>query len=770
MSCGDKSNNRPVRRPGLAWVAAAMCAWVVLLPAAQVRAVQAKTWVHAAEGDFSSGKFDKSLVTSRGQVMLSRAVSDILKDREDVEYINAIAQAADGAIYAGTGPAGMVFKIEGDKAEVWFNTPAANILSLLVGRGNLLYAGAGGKKGQIHQITGKDKGVVVFEQEDVHYVWAMAEGPKGQIYAATGPKGQLFEVMPGAETKEIYKSKKEKNLLSLAIDPKGTLYAGSDKNGLVYRIDPNKGEVVVLYDANEAEISVILLDGDGNVYAATADASQARPQASAGRKEPVAGRPVSKPASNPGTTTRPTSGLGTRPAGSKASGRSATRPGKSSSGRRPSGRPTGGSGQPNGGGNAVYQIDPTGYVTEVFRKPVVVLCMAWDADKLLIGTGNEGRIYQVDIRNEVEACIAKLEPKQVLSLLRLEKGSIVAGTANAGQIHELAKGFAKEGTLIVKELDAKQLARWGRVRWRGSVAQDTSVTFATRSGNVSDAEDDTWSPWSAEIVGKPGESFQIPSPANKRFLQYRITLKSVDGKASSRVDRLVLSYVTANRPPKVSSFSVGMPKGGTADGPPRPPGGGRAKPIIPGLLPQDKQPLTWKAQDPNGDRLEYEVSYRAAAAGPWIAIKDKIKETKYTWDSKTVADGWYELKIRASDKPGNPPDLAEYDERISDPVLVDNTRPDVEEVKVAVENKVVRVSLTVRDAHSTIRHLSYAVDSNSDTDYSLVFPTDDIYDDRIEKFDFAIEDQKAGPHQLTIRVADVNANIRFAPIQFVIPE
>ena len=52
--------------------------------------------------------------------------------------------------------------------------------------------------------------------------------------------------------------------------------------------------------------------------------------------------------------------------------------------------------EPRPEGNAVYKIDPEGFVTEVFREPVLVLAMVEDHGTLLIATGNEGQIYQVN--------------------------------------------------------------------------------------------------------------------------------------------------------------------------------------------------------------------------------------------------------------------------------------------------------------------------------------------------------------------------------------
>jgi len=52
--------------------------------------------------------------------------------------------------------------------------------------------------------------------------------------------------------------------------------------------------------------------------------------------------------------------------------------------------------EPGPKGNAIYRIDRDGFVTEVFRQPVLVLSILVRDNKLLVGTGNDGTVYQVD--------------------------------------------------------------------------------------------------------------------------------------------------------------------------------------------------------------------------------------------------------------------------------------------------------------------------------------------------------------------------------------
>jgi hypothetical protein len=64
--------------------------------------------------------------------------------------------------------------------------------------------------------------------------------------------------------------------------------------------------------------------------------------------------------------------------------------------------------------------------------------------------------------------------------------------------------------------------------------------------------------------------------------------------------------------------------------------------------------FTWKATDPNGDQMRYNVSLRRVETPYWIQLQKDFMPLMMTWDSQSVPDGRYELKVVASDKLDNP--------------------------------------------------------------------------------------------------------------------
>src|SRR5690606_24632495 len=106
------------------------------------------------------------------------------------------------------------------------------------------------------------------------YIWSLAVGPDGTVYAGTGETGKIYSIT-GAGKGELYFDSSQSHITALAIDPKGNLLAGSDPNALLYRIS-GKEKGFVLYDADLPEIRSIIPMADGRVYVAALGGSVAK--------------------------------------------------------------------------------------------------------------------------------------------------------------------------------------------------------------------------------------------------------------------------------------------------------------------------------------------------------------------------------------------------------------------------------------------------------------------------------------------------------------
>lgn len=395
------------------------------------------------------------------------------------------------------------------------------------------------------------------------------------------------------------------------------------------------------------------------------------------------------------------------------------------------------------GGNAVYRIDRDGFVTEIFRLPVLVLSLLEKDGTLLVGTGSEGLVYQINAAADETLVLAKVESKQVMSMLSTSDSRVVLGLANVGGVSTMSSGYATDGTYTSPVLDALQISRFGNIRLDGALPQGTSLLISTRSGNVAEPGDIGWSKWTEDAPAT--KYFNITSPP-ARFFQYRLKLTSPEGKASPVVEEVDVAYQVPNLAPQVASIQIvaAPDESGVVD-------------VSAASPPSNRmQTITWEASDPNEDALEYSLHFRAGSRGPWILLKDKLTDTTYTWDTRSVADGRYQVRITASDAKANARGQGRSSSRVSDPITVDNTAPVIGNLKTAVNGKEVRIDLKVVDRTSTVASVQYSVDSNDD--WQAVSASDNIFDGPEESVSFTIPDLSPGVHQVAIRATDAKGN------------
>ncbi len=767
--------------------------WIV----APAYGVTTSHWVHTNEADFKPGTFKNVVATNLGDLKLSRAVKTLLDQNPEIGAVYSLAEAKDGTIYAGTGPQGVLLQIKGDRVTTAAELEDGNsIFSLLIDQEGGVLMGTGGEKGRIYRMDKPgDKPHVIFEAENVQYIWAMVKTNDGNIYAATGPEGQLFEIKPDG-THSIILDSDDNNLLSLISDGKDTLYAGTDPNGLVYRINRKTHESFVLYDAAESEISALALDSRGNLYVGTAESSDAASVADdtaskeqVGRPEgggggvPIKAEPPASPAPspNPGqpdpipkkmmilagdiTANKPGSKMddpgdggddpGAKPAppapGNPDPGAASKKP-ATAKGMAPPALNPGGSGQARAEGNAIYRIDSNGFVTEIFRQPVLVFSIVEHEGTLLVATGSEGLVYQVNPAADETVVIAKVDPKQVTCLLPASDGRIIMGLANVGGLAAMGSGFAKDGTYTSPVLDAAQISEFGKIQMHGSLPAGTSIKVTTRSGNVKEPTETGWSKWSDE---QPAMEFVATTSPAARFFQYRLSFSTKIETTSPVVEDVDVAYLMPNLPPVVKSVKVALgPKT-----PPPPPVDADRDPATP-VVPSGRiQTLTWDASDPNNDPLMYSLYYRSGSKAPWILLKNKLKDTTFEWDTRSVADGRYEVKVVASDAAANPVGRGKTASRVSDPLLIDNTPPVIGDIKTAVKNDGVSVELKAIDRTSTVAAVDYAVDSAQD--WQAATASDRMFDGPEEAASFTASGLSPGPHQLTLRATDARGNQAF---------
>jgi len=720
----------------------------IILFAGAAMAVVPGGWNHKTEADFSPGEKKSTTVSSRSEVLLTRQTEILLASDAAPAVVSAVA-VFEKNIYLASGSNSVVYKISGGKtgkAEKFAELPGT-MVTCLYDDGLDLVAGTAGDNAGLYLIDKKGKVTRLWADKAVKYIWAVEPGPKGCYFVATGPEGKVFAVQPDGKASLLYQAdtKLAKNILCLAV-ANNKLYAGTDTSGLVIEISPDGKKGRVVLDAPEREISTLLADkqedGKDGLYVATADAAKANSDGKTAPSKNSAGKSAKPPAKPKTKATRVM--LIKDPKGkvirivmpSRPSGKTPTAPAPA--------KPV------SGRGNAVYYIRPDGLVQTIFRRPVTILAMIRRGDNLILGTGNGGDIYSVTTDGDEIVRMAETDAKQVTALVATAGGRLLFATANKGSVGQLAAGFVKEGAFMSKPLDAKQIAHWGTLKIAAELPEGTGVTVETRSGNVATADDKTWSSFSKAQPVNDGY-LPIGSPT-ARFLQYRLKLTSA-GKATPAVKQVVILYQVGNLPPVVAAVvAKPSPQGAKRD---RNTGGQLAY-----------RHVAVKTADPNRDKLVFDIAYRRAGGQSWTTVAEKLAVPKYVWDTRTVSDGRYELRVTASDSPSNPPGSAMTAARVSDIVVVDNTPPVMKELAAAPGDKTIVVTGQAVDGTSRIVAISYAVDSQKD--WVAVLPVDGICDSDSEKFRFEAKDLKAGTHSIAVRVRDLYGNVRHSAVSLTV--
>ena len=771
---------------------------VVALAAATAALAKTQVFLETSEAEFAQGHADGIVWTSQGTLRLGRAVESLLPATEGVDYVARLAEGPDGSIYAVTGGSGRIYRIKDGKASVFATLTDKFLFSCAVDKGGDLYVGSGGAKGRIWRVQpqarGEPKAEVFFEADDVKYVWDLAWMKDGALAAATGDKGKIFRIAPDKKSTVLLKSEAD-HILCLAVAPDGTLYAGTDGPAIVYRWDGKKAFVV--YDADEAEVTALALDAAGNLFVAASSGTGGR----AGGAEISSGISLRIPSSSPPPpggemkegaapapkkegTPPPTEKNGAKEPAAKApeSAPPAPSPAATLADRLQDAmaatRSSGGAKRPGGApstGASVYRVAPDGIVTRVFEgREAMILSLAVAEGRLLIGTGKSARVYETGCGyDDEEACVASIDPKQAMSLLATRDGRVIVGAAGPGRVYALSKGHAKEGAYTSQVYDAGGSARWGALDWRGRTPDGTEIRIATRAGNVRDPEKGMWSEWSKDAT-KPGAKIESP-PA--RFIQFRVTMRGRGDATTPVLEQYEGAYQRVNEAPRVLSVGEKAPQDSAARAqaldrfrqalkpPARTSGPGSPQPpSAPPPPPEGPQPvriIQWQAVDPNGDSLRYDVYMRGQGEPTWILLDKDLTQPQYAWDTATVADGWYEIKVVASDRADNPEGTALEGFKISDPILVDNTAPVVENLRVQVKaGGDAEVTFAARDATSRLTSAAYTLDSADQ--WRPLAPTDDLFDGRQKEFRFTVKNLSPGPHRLAVRAVDEAQNIGHA--------
>jgi hypothetical protein len=701
------------------------CALALLAAGMPLMAGQTRVWSQGDAADYDKAVLKHLALRSDGVLSLSPESRELYDTSSP--YLWAIARDSKGNLYAGGGTPAKIFRMTPNgEHKVLAEFDALEVHAIAIDRNDAVFA-ATSPDGKVYRVPANGKPEVFFDPK-AKYIWGLAFNREGDLFVATGDRGEVYKVAPSGKGAVFFKSE-ETHAQSIAVDGQGNVIIGTEPGGLVIRITP-AGAGFVLYQMGKKEVTAVATAPDGTIYAAAAGnkGAPAPPPASPPAQVPIAGQPA--PAARP-----------------------------------PAPPPTafGGPAQSVPGGSEVYRIDPTGFPQRVWSHARdVVYALAVDAQgHLLVGTGNKGALYRVESPTQFSTLLSL--PCTQVTAFHIAGGSLYAVTGNVGKVYQIGPALEREGTVESDVFDSGIFSAWGRLSFEGKL-NGGRIAVATRSGNL-DQPQKNWSAWSAPVTENKGGPASSPA---SRFVQWRATLTSAGGGASPTLESVDVAYLPKNIAPRVEEIEITpvnyrfpAPAAVTLVAPSvtLPPMGKRRDSSL--VLDTSSTPsLTyvrgmigarWSASDPNGDTLIFTVHIRGPKETEWKLLREKVRERYLSWDATAFPDGDYQLRVTASDLPGNPPADALSGELESNPFTIDNTPPRISNLSAVRSSTRLQVKWHAADALNHIKKAEYSLDGG---DWTVATPVTRLSDSMELDYDLGIENVAPGEHTIAVRVED----------------
>ncbi len=679
------------------------------------------------------------------------------------EIVWAVVDQGGRGLLCATGHEGKLIRIDlkGEVHELGVATETELTALLEMPDGSVLVAGAPG--GKIYRFTTEDE-IEPYAEVEAKFIWKMALDNRGAVWAATGPEGKLFKISTQRGKVQVEESLDlpSTNLIDLWIDDegsmgeKGSLYVAGERPGYLYRYSGEGSSTEVLYDAKSDEIRAIEPTAEGLMIATNTERSPT-PQA------------LNLTLRMSGAPLRGESTEGGAPGGGPNS------PDADMGDIFASAQP-----QPQNPVSRVVLLKPDGYAEFLWNSPERPIHAIRSAPEgsLLVAAGGRGRIFKLS-EDRRFSLIADTQEDFIMGLTPVKEGWIATGARN-GVVYKISEKPEAHAVYRSRVLGSSAPVKWGKFYWGGENDKSTGLKVAFRFGNTQDADQGGWSEWSKDqnVASKDGVSMpEGPS----RFFQYRLTMETSSSSASLlRTDYVEAFYQEENRAPRLRTINVSeMPvpgeaggnvaaanggaqnQGGTPKTDETQSGGRKAHSNTGGLQ------VNWNAVDPNQDDLEFELHFKADDEHEWKLVQDELRQSNVPLLLNGVADGRYRFRVTASDRLANPPGAELTDEIISEEFVVDNSPPQLLNLRVVVEGRRGRLQVRVVDPISLVSSVEIDID-NEDT--YVLFPEDGLFDERTESIDWQSMELEPGEHVMTVAATDRQGNTQVEKTLFNIPE
>ncbi len=616
------------------------------------------------------------------------------------QYVWGAVEGPGGVIHIVTGTPGRLYRIDRGDFELLLEMETQDLPAIAAGPDGTIYVGTS-PGGEIYRLgVGEDPELLCDTGDG--YIWSMIWSEAHGLLVGTGEMARVLAVDSRGRIEVLHESS-DLNILVLAAIGDRVL-AGTGGDGLLLDVTPGQ-RVSVVYDTPYDEISGVVSSSDGTLYfAATSVDLDGMLDEFAGPELPI-------------------------------------------------------------GDGSVYRASGGGAI-EVWHSadaPIVSLAAGPDGS-IWAGTGVGGRVFS--IRPSEAGLVVDLDEEEILAMVAVPEGLIFT-TGTPGSVYRVSEGASDKGRYESDVLDAATSTSWGGLHVRAE-ERGGRLAFSTRSGNVMEP-DDTWSDWADPVDGTIVSS-------GARFLQWAVEFDR--GRGSGPIMHSVeVAFLRENVAPEILRVAVHPAGRGFSD---RENSAGSASqtlssgvevtysisasehaalgapPVARGL-----RTVEWDAIDMNGDVLSFVVYVRSEGDEEWGLMQEGLERPLHTWDSVSMPDGDYRIRVLATDAPDNRADLAATAESVSPIFTVDNSPPSVDGIALKREGTAAVVTASIKDALSPIAGVEVSVDYG---EWMQAFPVDGMFDSRAESATFRLEDLAPGRHAVAVRAGDRAGNIGVARI------
>src|SRR5262249_8497908 len=154
--------------------------------------------------------------------------------------------------------------------------------------------------------------------------------------------------------------------------------------------------------------------------------------------------------------------------------------------------------------------------------------------------------------------------------------------------------------------------------------------------------------------------------------------------------------------------------------------------------------------------LRYRLSYRLDGETIYRDLTrpdENLTKAEFEWDTATLPEGVYRVRVDASDENVNPPDRAYHHSLESPAIVVDNTPPPIPSLTAVGR----RIEAVVVDGVGPVTRVDVAIDGRPE--WHPYLPKDGVFDEATEELDMEVSTLVAtGNHLVAVRAFDEAGN------------